>query len=154
MVKSDARWVACAFDCEGHIGLSKHRCKKTHCGYTWQGMMTVTNCNLDFIKELQRIIGFGLYNFNHGNTRNGKKIYRLYLTPKQIAMLLPQIEPYFFIKKRHSQLLREALPLVLLGMGHRRTSNQLERLLKIYDEIKSLNMCKRHQNSTKKLQKV
>lgn len=144
MVKSDARWVACAFDCEGNISLSKHKCKKTQCGYTWQGMMAVTNCNLDFIKELQGIIGFGLYNFNQGNTLNGKKIYRLYLSPKQIAMLLPKIEPYLIIKKKHSQLLREALPLILLGMGRKRTPTQLARLLEIHDQIKKLNMGKRH----------
>ena len=144
MVKSDARWVACALDCEGNISLSKHKCKKTHCGYTWQGGTAITNCNLDFIKELQRVIGFGLYNFNHAHIVNGKKIYRLYFSPKQTAKLLSQIEPYLIIKKKHSQLLREALPLVLLGMGGARTPQQLERLLEIHRQIRELNIGKRH----------
>lgn len=111
---SDKKWLACLYDTEGAIFISKikeHRVKR---GYLLVPAMTVSNTCKALMEEAKRILGVGYLNLikdeRKGLTgRELKDRYSFMLAANHIRELLPQILPYLIVKKEQAPLMLEFL---------------------------------------------
>ena len=121
----DALWVATVLDCEGtlsiHTPWNKIR-KNRNLQYFARVQMT----NKEVILKLRTLCG-GSMGWKGAYERRAESWY-WNITANALRWLLPQLFPYFIVKKRHAEII-----LIVLSKNKRGPNNQMP-----FDELKPL----------------
>jgi len=131
--KTEAAWLAATIDGEGYLRLSKQRGKDK-----FIGRLVVDNTNLDFIKRVKEVIGYGtiLTLKDHPQRTNIKLMNRYTLAGlRAISVVLEQIYPYLIIKKKKAKIMIRAGKLIAEhNRVHQQNNPKLEKLLIEFDK--------------------
>jgi len=111
MERSDARWLACVFDCEGWIGMIRFRGKRTANHPCYRIGMTVYNTNKGLIDECHRIAKIGIIVTRKRKNPKHKDTYGLVIERfDEARRLLAALRPYLIIKKKQAELILSLAP--------------------------------------------
>jgi len=109
--KADLKWLACAIDSEGSIGLRKVARGKR---YVYAPCVQITNTNKNYVEECRRIIRNIGYEVNtvFSKLPTKRKIWKICYTislnrTDNIVVFLEKIKNYLIIKKKHCIVLRQ-----------------------------------------------
>jgi hypothetical protein len=139
----EAVWLAAAIDFEGSLifCMASRRKKTPQWRDAFRPLLSIVNTNEALIDKVRDICGQGSVCWTHPRSKNGKAkpAKRFNLSSNGLRTILPQIQPYLIAKKRHAQLLIEALDLMRhnTGIGHNGQNDA--RLYEIKNEIHALN---------------
>ena len=144
----DINWLAAAIDFEGSLCLFKD--KHSHCcrGFSWVPKLQIGNVNKEILNHCKGITKSGAISGGGIYKNHWRPVWYWQVCSNGLRELLPLVLPFLIVKKRHAELLIEALDLLKEHWGnqyHTKLPNDL-RLQEIEVEIKSLNMKGRGHN--------
>jgi hypothetical protein len=138
-------WLACAIDTECSLGLYKrgHGKKvKVRRGFSWAPDLRCSSTTPILLEQILNICNGG--SISQCNFVDGRKRQRQYhLSSNGLRYILPNVIPFLLVKRRHAELLLEALN-IIGKEGFRAKRNQYakideKRLEEIYQELRRLN---------------
>lgn len=101
-------YIAGLVDGEGCLNMYKLRSRSCKKGWTFAGRMSISNCDLESLIEVQQETGLG--NIQKKTKQVGRRDgYNLVYSPRELRVLLPMLLPYLRIKKRQAILLLKFL---------------------------------------------
>lgn len=101
-------YIAGLVDGEGCLNMYKLKSKSCRQGWTFAGRMSISNCDLEALMEIQQETGIG--NIQKKTKQVGRRDgYNLVYSPRELRVLLPMLLPYLKIKKRQAILLLKFL---------------------------------------------
>ena len=109
MNKKEIIWLAGFIDGEGYIGITSQRKKENRqqsASVHYHPYLIITNSNLNILKEIKKVVGFGhIYKLSQ-DIKNHKHAFQYKLTEmEKLSMLLPILQPYLRLKQRQCGLL-------------------------------------------------
>lgn len=122
-------YLAGFLDADGCLQLVKHKNPKAKKGFHWQTLMSISQCDKDFIETLRKEIGFGMI-----ISQDRGKGYRLDFTGGHIGKLLPHLLPYLRRKLEQAKMLLEAIQLLKHNRPTSKNDSKIERL---YQQIRN-----------------
>ena len=142
LCESDKKWLAAAIDFEGSISL--FRDKRGHCrrGFVWVPRLQIGATHEGAIEYCHTITGLGnVYSFSPKN-KNWRRIYYWHVYSGGMRLLIPQVQPFLIIKKKHAELILEAMQILKSHWGNQYhvEINGDQRLSEIELAIKSMNI--------------
>jgi hypothetical protein len=125
-------WLAAVIDGEGYLTLAKAKNPRSQHGLGFRPMLTVSGTNLGFLQEIKEACGMGSIIRRRTWPSRYKSAWVFMLYATGLRRILPRVEPFLIIKRRHAELLKEALFFTRRGFGGKR-------LEEIYWELRRLN---------------
>lgn len=137
--EGDAKWVACAVDAEGTIGIWRQKHPKFVSGYKYRAIVQIVNTNFDFVAHARSLVDGYVTIDQHPKKVNPKHrvCYRAWVSQRAVLELLTQIQPFLIIKGRQAEFVMQFCrvvnsTLVSEGQDH-------EAYEQLYLECKALN---------------
>lgn len=133
----EASWVAGFVDGEGSIFPSLKEKPAARSGFDFCLYLMVGNTNLKLVEKVVKFFGFGKIR-KDPRTANRKTMYRVVYPKGKLPILLPKIIPYLVGKKEQACIALEICAMSC-GPGTRRTQEQWDRLVFLYNELRRMN---------------
>jgi len=136
-------WLACGIDTECSLSFLKvPGYGSTRRGFAWHQFLRCSSTTLVLLEQIKEICKGGCINdFIMQRGRKPQKQYRL--SSNGLRYILPNVIPFLLVKRRHAELLLEALN-IMGRIGFRAKRNQYTKideksLEEIYQELRRLN---------------
>ena len=150
-MKTELAYLAGLVDGEGAIQLNKGRCARNKYlvrrGFTWNLTVKISNTNADLMNWLNTHFGeYGHSYISKQRDSRSKRQHTWLIRDKR--NLLPKLLPYLVIKKRHAELLLQALSYLAsngtrqgeeMGKYHQKVARNDIALEKIHEKLRILN---------------
>lgn len=138
LTPAEAGYLAGFMDGEGSLTIGRARKPAHRSGYTYIGIMTASNTDLDALHSIVAMCGGGKVQMQDKRSHPlHRPTYRTLWSHGQIRELLPQIQPYLLIKRQQAELLLEFLNSKVNGRNATAATWQRQESLRA--RIRSLN---------------
>ena len=137
----DLAWLAAAIDFEGSLCLFKDKYGWARRGFSWVSKLSIGNINKDILDHCLSITGLGSVSGGYSYKKNHRPFFVWAVSANGLRELLPRVIPYLIIKRKHAELICEALDIIKTHWGNQYHlgENGDQRLEEIYCEMKQLN---------------